>query len=403
MSKSSSSSQQHAVIIIPTYNERENIPDLLEALDDIIATIKTWKVSVLIVDDTSPDKTYELVKKLKKKFSFLELLINKEKAGLGAAYIKGMDHAFDKMDADAVFEFDADLSHDPKKIPEFLKAIDNGSDMVLGSRYIKGGGIPEDWGFHRKFLSIVGNLVITVVFTDFSIRDWTSGYRAIKKKVFKSVKPHLTSERFQGYTFQIGFLRTAMRQGYTITEVPFKFVDRAYGQSKLGPEYIKNNLIYIFKTRIQEIVEMRIFKFALAGGMGASIQLLTLQLYRLFIPYQVALFFAIESAILANFMVNNAWTFSDRTLSFSQMPFKFLQFNLASGGSILIQMIIGVLGAHFIGLFDLFTLPIIQYPVDTGTLFAVIGILTGMFWNFFAYSNFIWKEGKTDQIYQDTK
>lgn len=385
-----------AVVIVPTYNERENIKPLLDALKDVFKTIKNWKMELLIVDDTSPDKTYELVTELTKKYSFLNLLINKQKAGLGAAYIKGMDYAFDKLEADLVFEFDADLSHDPKKIPLFLDQIDSGSDMVLGSRYIPGGGIPQNWGLHRKFLSIVGNWVITLVFTDLSIRDWTSGYRAITKKVFKSVKPFITSERFQGYTFQIGFLRTAMLQGYKISEVPFQFVDREYGQSKLGPEYIKNNLIYIFKTRIQEIVSSRIFKFAFVGGIGALVQLSSLTVLRNFFPYQLAFFLAIELAVLTNFTINNAWTFSDRKLQLAQMPFKFLQFNLAAAVSILIQQTIAFIGEFTpgLGLFNLFTIPFINFTVDTGIMYAITGILIGMFWNFFAYNKFIWKAKK---------
>src|SRR5690606_21568905 len=103
-------------------------------------------------------------------------------AGLGGAYLKGMTEAFENLGADVIFEFDADLSHDPRKIPQFLAKIDQGYDFVLGSRYIPGGGIPADWGLHRKFLSVVGNLIIMVVLTDFSIRDWTTGYRAISKK-----------------------------------------------------------------------------------------------------------------------------------------------------------------------------------------------------------------------------
>jgi dolichol-phosphate mannosyltransferase len=295
-----------------------------------------------------------------------------------------------------VFEFDADLSHDPTKIPDFLKKIDSGSDMVLGSRYIPGGGIPEDWGFHRKFLSVVGNFVIMLVFTDFRVRDWTTGFRAITREVFESVRPFITSERFQGYTFQIGFLRTAMLQKYSISEVPFKFIDREYGQSKLGPEYVKNNLIYIFKTRIQEIIKSRVFKFAFVGGIGAMIQLISLTVLRNFFTYQLAFFLAIELAVFSNFLINNAWTFADRKLSLIKMPLKFLQFNLASTGSIVIQQIVALIGEFTpgLGLFALFTVPFINFTVETGTIYAVLGILIGMFWNFFAYNAFIWKQKK---------
>lgn len=390
-----------AVIIIPTYNERENIKLLLPKLDAVFKKIKDWQLSVLVVDDTSPDKTYEAVRDLQKTYKFLHLLVNKKKSGLGGAYLKGMDHAFSEMKADVVFEFDADLSHDPEKIPEFLAAIDEGSDLVLGSRYIPGGGIPQNWGWHRKFLSKVGNLIITVVLTNFSIRDWTTGYRAIRKPVYEKVVSYLQSGRFSGYTFQIGFLHLALKEGFKVTEVPFVFVDRELGHSKLGPEYIKNTLLFIFKVRMLEILQSKVFKFAVVGGIGSIVQLGSLQLYRALLPeismlfvtdFLLATLLSIETAIVSNFILNNLWTFADRKLKTKQIPAKFLQFNLASMGSLIIQLIVAALGESLIGIFDLFKLPIVGVTVDTGLVFAVVGILAGMFWNYFAYSRFIWKK-----------
>jgi len=383
-----------AVVIIPTYNERENIKIIVPVLLDVFKTIEDWQMEILVVDDTSPDKTYEAVEKLSKKYKQVHLLVNKRKAGLGAAYLKGMDHAFHKLEADVVFEFDADFSHDPKKIPNFLKKIDEGYDLVLGSRYVPGGSIPQNWGLHRKFLSVFGNLFIMFVMTNFKIKDWTGGYRALTKKTYDAVHPELNSQRFSGYTFQIGFLHTALRKGFKVAEVPFHFIDREIGVSKLGPEYIKNIMLFIVKARLQEIINHRIFKFAFVGGIGALIQLSSLTLLRQLIVYDLAFFLAIEMAVVSNFILNNLWTFSDRRLKFSQIPVKFVQFNLASAGSIIIQQIIGSGGKFFIGLKDLFTLPIIGFTIDTGLVFAVVGILIGMFWNFFAYSTFIWKKKK---------
>ncbi len=379
-----------AVVIVPTYNERENVKVLIPMLLEVFKKIKNWQMAVLIVDDTSPDKTYELVQEMGKQYPQVHLLQNKQKSGLGGAYLKGMAHAFNLLHADVVFEFDADRSHDQTKIPLFLEKLDAGYDMVLGSRYIQGGGIPNDWGWHRKFLSVVGNLIIAVVLTNFSIHDWTGGYRAITKSVYESVLPFLNSERFMGYTFQIGFLYNAVKKGYKIAEVPFVFKDRTHGHSKLGPEYIKNTLIYIMKVRIQEIINHRIFKFATVGGIGAVVQLTTLNLWRVFLPYQVSYFLSAECAVLSNFILNNVWTFSDKKLTLAQIPWKFLQFNLASIGSIGIQQVVALVGEFVIGLFTLFTLPIIGLKVDTGSAYAIFGILLGMMWNFFAYNKFIW-------------
>lgn len=383
-----------AVVIIPTYNERENIRTTIEAVMKQADLVGEWQLHVLVVDDTSPDGTAAEVEQIQKREKRVHLLINPTKAGLGAAYLKGMEYAFGLLKADVIFEFDADLSHDPTKIPALLKKIDAGYDMALGSRYIKGGGIPQDWGLHRKFLSVVGNIVIMVVFTDFRIRDWTSGYRAITKRVYDAVHKELTGERFTGYTFQIGFLYQTVRKGFKVAEVPFVFVDRVHGHSKLGPEYIKNNLLYIFKMRYLEIINNRIFKFAAVGGTGAMVQLVSLYLWRLFLPYQFAFFASIESAVVSNFILNNIWTFSDRKLDRKSLPSKFIQFNLASSGSILIQQAIALVGEFVIGLHPLFTLPFTSILIDTGHLYAVVGILVGMFWNFFAYTKFIWKAGK---------
>ena len=381
-----------ATIIIPTYNERENIQKLIPVLLTVFKECSGWNMQVLVVDDTSPDKTYEVVEELTKKHKQVHLLVNKKKSGLGGAYLKGMEHAVKNLNSDVLFEFDADFSHDPNKIPEFLTQIENGADMVLGSRYIPGGGIPQDWGAHRKFLSVVGNAVIMTVLTNFSIRDWTTGYRALTKEVYQAVHPHLQKEQFSGYTFQIGFLHAAVKQKFKIVEVPFQFVDRTEGQSKLGPEYIKNTLLFIVKARIKDLLYSRFFKFALVGGFGAVVQLSSLHLWRTVAPYQLATFLSIETAVLSNFILNNLWTFADRKLSVVQMPLKFVQFNLASGGSIIIQQLVAFVGEFGIGLIPLFYLPFLDYSVDTGYVYAILGIGIGLFWNFFAYNYFIWKK-----------
>lgn len=395
-----------AIVIIPTYNEADNIKTTIKQVFAVFKKIKKWEMHILIVDDTSPDKTYQIVKKLQKNKEYssrLHLLINKQKSGLGGAYLKGMAKAFGDLKADVVFEFDADLSHDETKIPLFLDRIDQGDEMVLGSRYIPGGGIPNDWGFHRKLLSRIGNLVTRIILTDFSINDWTSGYRAITKKVYQAVLPEMQSDKFTGYTFQIGFLHKARQQKFKISEVAYKFKDRTHGESKIGPEYIKNALSYIIKVKIQTILNHRIFKFLMVGGLGTLVQLITLQLFRTLITdftwliitsFTVATFLSIEVAILSNFILNNLWTFADRKITLSQAPLKFIQFNVTSAGSILIQLIVATIGEKVWGIFDLLTIPVINMSFDTGTSYVMIGILLGLFWNFFAYNTFIWKKKK---------
>lgn len=383
--------KQRVVVISPTYNEKGNIAKLCRVLlDDVFAQVgENYDPHILIVDDSSPDGTGDEVRRLSQKYKNLHLLTNPKKMGLGNAYTKGMNYALNKLGADVVFEFDADFQHDPKLIPLMLKKLEEGFDLVLGSRYIPGGSIPKTWGLYRQFLSVVGNWVIRIVITNFAIHDWTTGFRAIKRQVVEAVLPELTSENFMGYTFQIGFLHKSVRKGYKVGEVPLVFVDRKRGQSKLGAEYIKNTLIYIFKVRLREIFESRIFKFAVVGAIGALIQLTSLQLLRSFIPFAVANLVAIEIAITSNFIWNNIWTFADKVLGLQQIPAKFVQFNLASAGSVLIQELVVIGGQVTIGLFDLFSIG--KIAVDTGMIFAIMGIFLGMIWNYLAYSRVIWK------------
>lgn len=392
--------QQRAIVIIPTYNEKDNIQRIVPLLFEQFQKVKGWDMGILVVDDTSPDKTYEVVKQMQKKNKKLHLLVNPEKAGLGGAYLKGMKEAFTNLRAEVVFEFDADLSHDPKKIPEFMRAIDEGADMVVGSRYISGGGIPDNWGLHRKVMSVVGNLVAQVMLTNFKIKDWTGGFRAFRKKVYMTVQDKITDKEMLGYTFQIGLLNAVYRSGFKIVEIPFKFVDRTIGKSKLPLSYMKDTLFYLFRLRLTDLMASRVFKFLVVGGMGTLIQLISLQIFRGMLPefqlvfitkFIVATFASIEIAIASNFLLNNAWTFADKKLDKSRMFGKFLQFNVTSSGSIIIQLIVNFLGEHFIGLVDLFTVPIIGMVIDTGLVFAATGIIIGLFWNFFAYNKFIWK------------
>ncbi len=409
------SSREKAIIIIPTYNEKPNITKLLPRIDTVRKKISDWDLEVLVVDDSSPDGTAEAVESLQKKYPYLHLLINKNKSGLGGAYLKGMAHAFGKLKADVVFEMDADLSHDPKKVPEFLAALDAGADMVLGSRYIPGGSIPSNWGWHRKFLSVAGNNIISLVLWSRAVKDWTGGYRAIRKSVYNKVHTELeASARFTGYTFQIGFLLKAIRGGFKIAEVPFHFIDREVGESKLGTEYIVNTLRYILSTRVREIMQMRLFKFVIVGGVGFLVNTIFFNIFKYFglwtslsttfgIPAQhgllelilsdqaLAVILSAELAILSNYLWNNLWTFQDRQIHgiVSHLS-KFAQFNLGSVGSIFIQYVVMQTSLRLFGVFTLLTL--FGLPIASDNLYLAAGVIIGMVWNFSIYSLVIWRK-----------
>lgn len=392
---------QRAIIIIPTYNERGNIEKLIPVLQDVFLGIsKHWEMHILVVDDSSPDNTADAVRIFEKKYKNVHLLVNKQKRGLGAAYLKGMEEAFSTLKADVVFEFDADFSHDPKDIPTFLEKLDEGYDFVIGSRYIPGGSIPANWGLMRKVMSVGGNLFINIVMSTFSIRDWTAGYRAIRKPVYEAVGPEMVGDRFSGYTFQIGFLHKALRKGFKITETPVHFVDRILGHSKLGAEYVKNTLIYIVKVRVQEVMKMRVFKFGVVGGVGFLINTIGLFLFtRLSVVAALATWLAqstgasfinvsglaaslgAECAIVSNFILNNTWTFQDRKLgSPAKIAAKFVQFNLSSFGAVIIQFLVVGAGTSFTG----------QNSVSR-IFWLVVATAIGMVVNYTIYSRVIWK------------
>ncbi|MBP9716908.1 MAG: glycosyltransferase family 2 protein [Candidatus Levybacteria bacterium] len=340
-----------AVVIIPTYNEKGNIEKLIEVLEkEIFPDIKNYEMGILVADDNSPDGTGEIVKDLMKKWKNLELITGK-KEGLGAAYVRGMDHAISNMKADVVFEMDADFFHDPKKIPEFLKKIDDGHDFVVGTRYSNGGSIPANWGMHRKFLSIVGNFVIRSILMRFYIHDWTGGYRAIKKEVF--LKEREKIKKFKGYTFQVGFLLSAVEDGFKIAEIPFSATDRVAGRSKIpAGQTIFQTLSFVIVARMIELVHSPFLKYAITGFVGYLINAISLEVLSQafsFHPLPAAAI-AAEFSIVWNFIVNNFWAFGNQKITSPwKVLIKFPQFNLVSLGSLVLITSTVFVGTHLFG------------------------------------------------------
>lgn len=244
-----------AVVVIPTFNEKENIQRLLKLLKEVFKKVKGWDFRILVVDDNSPDGTARAVRQCARKYKNIHLLLRKKKVGLGAAYLAGMKEAFEGLEADVVVVMDADLSHKPEYLPEFLKKILGGADFVVGSRRIPGGAIPQEWPVHRKFLSIVGNTLVTIFLGSRVLTDWTSGYRAIKKDVYKRVRQMIIEDKaeFRGYTFNISFAYHTIIEGFKVVEIPIKFPDRKSGKSKLGLEYLFHTPLFLFKTRLKEL------------------------------------------------------------------------------------------------------------------------------------------------------
>ena len=372
------------VVIIPTYNESENIERTINVVFNSFPNKNNFDFHILIVDGNSPDGTALLVRKLISKYPNLHLLMEKEKGGLGAAYLLGMDYSFDTLRADYVIEFDADLSHDPSKIKNFVDKIDEGYDLVLGTRYKKNGSIPKNWGIHRKMLSVLGNIFIRFVFLNNSISDWTGGYKAISKDLYKKVKSDVVIQK--GYTFQISFNKSALKHGAKIAEVPFDFKDREYGKSKLGPEYFVNALVFVLVTRINDILSSNFLKICIVGTIGASIQFITFRFFRSLIPFNIISHnLSIELAVLSNFILNNYFTFHSHRIKNGIYNFvkNFIKFNLISLGSIIIQNIVMRVGLL---VFNENTVPHLKDYLN------VVGIFMGLICNYYLYSRIIWKK-----------
>ncbi|HUY78684.1 MAG TPA: polyprenol monophosphomannose synthase [Ktedonobacterales bacterium] len=212
-----------SLIVIPTYNERENIATLL---GEVFAAAPM--TDILIIDDNSPDGTGALVDSLAAQDSRLRVLHRPGKLGLGTAYVRGFEYAIEQG-YDHVFEMDADFSHDPRYLPAFFQAAQS-ADLVIGSRYIAGGGTPN-WSALRKFISGGGNIFARAVL-GIPVHDCTSGYRCYSTAALSTL--NLNAIKAQGYAFQIELVYNIWKSGFRIREVPIIFVDRRVGKSKMS-------------------------------------------------------------------------------------------------------------------------------------------------------------------------
>lgn len=238
---------KHVTIVLPTYNEAENIEDFLNAVTTVVEKIEDFDVKMLVVDDYSPDGTSDIVKKIMENNKRV-FLINNPVRGLGNAYKSGFKHALENLNSDILIEMDSDFSHSPDKIPELLNMINQGYTFVIGSRYIKGGSIPDNWALIRKLNSKYGNIFARFIAGLYSIKDCTSGFRAISADLIKQIS--LQNLNVNGYAFQMNILYECIKNGAKVTEIPINFIDRTKGKSKLNIkdvlEFMKNSFIIFF-------------------------------------------------------------------------------------------------------------------------------------------------------------
>ncbi len=393
-------------VLIPTYNEAENINRTLGEVLRVFEEIGTkHDMHVLVTDANSKDGTGQLVRDFQSTHPNVHLIVEEAKRGLGAAYTDAMREAFETHQAEAIITFDADLSHDVNLIPKIVEKIASGANFVAGSRYKKGGSVPEEWGVHRKILSYMGNLFVRIIYFEKNATDYTSGFKSITKEVYQKIKVNL-GKKFQGYTFIIAFGLEALKSGYKVVEIPYHFKDRTLGKSKMSSEYFYNAFKFVVESRIRDFIATRFGKVFIAGGAGACSQLI---MYRFFheivetnnffnLPFDfyiggidiyprfiVSQLLSIEVGLVVSFFINNMWAFGDQVLK----GFKFIRGLVKNHfvviGGILIQLGIGQLLAAMFGISLL-----LSY------IYQVVGIFVGLFWNFYFYKKFIWKIKQND-------
>jgi dolichol-phosphate mannosyltransferase len=234
---------EKVLVIIPTYNERENIQKLIREIYGLDPAIH-----VLVVDDNSPDGTAGIVKDLKNDITNLHLIKREGKLGLGTAYVAGFKFALENGYR-YIFEMDADYSHDPKEIPYFLEAIKD-ADLVIGSRYCKGVNV-VNWPLSRLILSIFANKYTHFV-TGLPVHDSTGGYKCFRREVLQAI--NLNEIHSGGYSFQIEMNFKAWKKGFRIKEIPIVFIDRAIGKSKMSKKIVREAVWMVWKLKLRSIL-----------------------------------------------------------------------------------------------------------------------------------------------------
>lgn len=227
------------LIVIPTYNERENIKRIIPLIKNADRTF-----NILVVDDNSPDGTAKAVKQMMKRDRTIHLLERPGKMGLGTAYVEGFKYALKKK-FDLIFEMDADFSHDPKYLPDFLREIQK-NDLVIGSRYVNGISV-VNWPLRRLMLSYFASWYVRFI-TGLPLRDATSGFKCYRRKVLEAID--LDNIHSDGYSFQIEMHHKAWKRGFKLKEIPIIFVDRHAGSSKMSQRIVHEAIWIVWKLRL---------------------------------------------------------------------------------------------------------------------------------------------------------
>ncbi len=378
------------VNIIPTYNEKENIISMLRLLDKISRENPKYEFIHLVADDNSPDGTADLVRQEMKKNKSIRLIEGK-KVGLGEALIRSYEYAEGKLNADVIIPNDCDFSFDPNKIPELLKKIDEGYDVVVASRHV-GSGATEGWSFFRKLNHFVANeLFAWYVAGITQVHDHNGNFKAIRVKGVLDKIP-LYKLRVKGFGFQCFIIYQLSKVTNKFFEIPVVFKFRTAGETKVSfnkkylKTYLRDVLEYMWlciNIRIEKW--QRFIKFGIVGFIGFLINFFSLYLFANILNFTEWISWALstELAIISNFIWNNIWTFKDRKITKTILIVKkFLAFNGTSAGALVIQTVAGTIGTNILGAsYRQILLPFI-------VIFLVLP------YNYLMYSLVIWKKKK---------
>ena len=361
--------------VLPTYNEEENIGNIIQQILKEEKSLSKHTFTILVVDDNSTDETQTIVQRYISLNSKVHL-VTEQKKGLGDAYKRGFKYALNDLKADLIFQMDSDGQHDTSLIPDFVSYIEVGKDVVIGSRFVEGGTTP-DFSFSRLLMSKVGNLLVRYVGGITQLQDCTSGYRAIRASYLKELDFSYLSTR--GYSFQSSLICDLAWRGADISEIPIEFSSRQGGDSKLALRDQIEFLLNIPRLGFRNLEDF--MKYSLVGVSGVFVNLgLYLFLTRYYeISEVVAPLIAIESALISNFILNNFWTFGKRVTQ-SRIRVKFIKFHLVSGLSALINYSVFLALFLVFGLFDI--------------LANLIGIGLAAIVNYLINSNWTWKNNK---------
>ncbi|TSC93136.1 MAG: dolichol-phosphate mannosyltransferase [Candidatus Berkelbacteria bacterium Licking1014_7] len=360
------------LVIIPTYNEKENIRKIIP---EVLA--QSEEIDILVVDDSSPDKTYEIVSKISEENNRVHLLLRAKKEGLGAAYMAGFAWAL-KRGYDFIISMDADFSHQPKYLKNMVKA-EKEIDVLDGSRYVKGGGI-KGWNWKRQFNSRGANF-FTHLALGLKTHDVTAGFKRYSRRFLESLdfKNFISS----GYAFHVEMVMKAERRGFITQEFPIIFIDRRAGESKIEGELMKSIKV-VLRLAWQREGLRQFIKFAVVGASATIVDWLAFFGLSRFLMTgffsgqtlkQISKGLSFIISATANYITNRKWTFRSRDQHIATQALKFY--------------LVATAGLIFNNLIFYFVTKILSWR-DIWGLFFATGIV--LFWNFFANKKWTFKK-----------